>query len=40
VVWTLNSPDVWLLLTQRGWPPEDYERWIADGLRGLVLRDG
>jgi hypothetical protein len=38
VVWTLNSPDVWLLLTQRGWPPEDYERWIADGLRGLVLR--
>ena len=40
VIWTLNSPDVWLLLTQRGWSPQDYESWIATGLRSMVLRVG
>jgi AcrR family transcriptional regulator len=40
VIWTLNSPDVWLLLTQRGWSPQDYESWIATGLRSMVLRAG
>jgi hypothetical protein len=38
VIWTLNSPDVWLLLSQRGWSAEDYESWIATGLRSMVLR--
>ncbi|WP_214402909.1 TetR/AcrR family transcriptional regulator [Pseudonocardia lacus] len=38
VIWTLNSPDVWLLLTQRGWSLADYESWIATGLRSMVLR--
>ena len=38
IVWTLNSPDVWLLLSQRGWSLSDYECWIATGLRSMVLR--
>jgi AcrR family transcriptional regulator len=40
VIWTLNSPDVWLLLTQRGWSAGDYESWIATGLRSMVLQVG
>jgi hypothetical protein len=31
ILWSLNHPDVWLLLVdQRGWSPEGYERWCAD----------
>ena len=31
ILWTLNHPAVWqLLVTQRGWTPTDYERWLAD----------
>ena len=31
VLWTLNHPDVWLLLVgERGWTPERWERWFAD----------
>jgi AcrR family transcriptional regulator len=31
VLWTLNHPDVWLLLVgQRGWTPQQWERWFAD----------
>ncbi|HEX4760633.1 MAG TPA: TetR family transcriptional regulator [Thermoleophilaceae bacterium] len=31
VLWTLNHPDVWLLLVgRRGWTPEQWERWFAD----------
>jgi AcrR family transcriptional regulator len=31
VLWTLNHPDVWLLLVgERGWTPEHWERWFAD----------
>jgi AcrR family transcriptional regulator len=30
VLWTLNHPDVWLLLVVgRGWSPEEFERWFA-----------
>jgi AcrR family transcriptional regulator len=33
ILWTLNHPDVYLLLVrQRGWNPEAYERWLADTL--------
>jgi AcrR family transcriptional regulator len=39
LIWTLNSPDVWLLLTRRGWSPQDYESWIATGLRSMVMRE-
>jgi AcrR family transcriptional regulator len=31
ILWTLNHPDVWLLLVgQRGWTPEEFEAWFAD----------
>ena len=31
LLWTLNHPDVWLLLVGRcGWTPDEFERWWAD----------
>jgi len=31
ILWTLNHPDVWLLLVgQRGWTPEQFETWLGD----------
>jgi AcrR family transcriptional regulator len=31
ILWTLNHPDVWqLLVAERGWAPEQYERWFGD----------
>jgi hypothetical protein len=31
LLWTLNHPDVWLLLVgRRGWTPEEFETWLAD----------
>jgi hypothetical protein len=30
ILWTLNHPDVWLLLAGRGWTPEEFEDWFAD----------
>ena len=31
VLWALNHPSTWqLLVSERGWTPEDYERWCAD----------
>jgi len=31
ILWTLNHPDVWLLLVgRRGWTPEQFERWFGD----------
>ena len=31
VLWTLNHPDVWLLLVgERGWTAQQWERWFAD----------
>jgi hypothetical protein len=30
ILWTLNHPDVWLLLVgERGWTPGQWERWFA-----------
>lgn len=30
ILWTLNHPDVWLLLSgERGWTPELFEEWFA-----------
>jgi AcrR family transcriptional regulator len=38
VLWTLNHPDVWLLLVgERGWTPEQWERWFADTARAQLL---
>jgi len=31
VMWTINHPSVWqLLVDERGWTPDAYERWCAD----------
>ena len=39
ILWTLNHPDVWLLLTgERGWSPNAYERWLADTSRTQLLK--
>ena len=39
ILWTLNHPDVWqLLVGQRGWTADDYERWFADTACEQLLR--
>jgi AcrR family transcriptional regulator len=31
ILWTLNHPDVWLLLAgERGWSPEQFEDWFTE----------
>jgi AcrR family transcriptional regulator len=31
ILWTLNHPSVWqLLVTERGWTAQEWERWFAD----------
>jgi AcrR family transcriptional regulator len=38
VLWTLNHPDVWhLLVGERGWTPEQFERWLAAAVREQLL---
>ena len=38
VLWTLNHPDVWLLLVgERGWTPAEWERWFLDTTRDQLL---
>jgi AcrR family transcriptional regulator len=39
ILWTLNHPDVWLLLVgARGWTPEQWEAWFADAAAVQLLR--
>jgi len=39
ILWTLNHPDVWLLLVgARGWTPEQFERWFGDTICAQLLR--
>lgn len=39
ILWTLNHPDLWrLLVSERGWTPEDYERWFGDIACQQLLR--
>jgi AcrR family transcriptional regulator len=39
ILWTLNHPDLWqLLVTERGWTPEQYELWCADAACTQLLR--
>jgi AcrR family transcriptional regulator len=39
LLWTLNHPDVWLLLVEaRGWTPAEFEDWLADTSCGQLLR--
>jgi hypothetical protein len=36
----LNNPDVWLLLVgERGWTPERFERWFGDTICAQLLSD-
>ncbi|HEY7176511.1 MAG TPA: helix-turn-helix domain-containing protein [Micromonosporaceae bacterium] len=38
VVYTLMSPEVYrLLVVDRGWPPESYERWVTQALVDSLL---
>ena len=31
ILWTINHPNLWhLLVSERGWTPEQYEQWTAD----------
>jgi AcrR family transcriptional regulator len=33
IVWTLNSPQLYqMLVGERGWSPQEYERWLAKAL--------
>ncbi len=38
VIWATNSAELYVLLTvERGWPPDRYERWLADTWCRLLL---
>lgn len=38
LLWTLNHPDVWLLLVgRRGWSPEEWEGWFVQTAREQLL---
>jgi AcrR family transcriptional regulator len=40
VLWTLNHPDVYrLLVSERGWTPDEHEEWLADILCEQLLKD-
>jgi AcrR family transcriptional regulator len=40
VIWVTNSSEVYVLLTvERGWPPDRYERWLAEAWSRLLLPD-
>ncbi len=40
ILWSLNHPDVWLLLVgDRGWSPEQFESWFAGITREQLLDD-
>jgi AcrR family transcriptional regulator len=39
ILWTLNHPNVYALLVgERGWPAERYERWLGDLLCAELLK--
>ncbi|HEV8297315.1 MAG TPA: helix-turn-helix domain-containing protein [Acidimicrobiales bacterium] len=41
ILWTLNHPDVWLLLVaERGWTAEEFESWFADATCNQLLGNG
>jgi hypothetical protein len=40
ILWTLNHPALWqLLVRERGWSPEQYERWLGDSFCSQLLQD-
>jgi len=39
ILWSLMGPDNYrLFVTERGWPPERYEKWLTATLKTLLLR--
>ena len=39
ILWTLNHPNVWqLLVVERGWTPDRFEKWFADTAVAQLLR--
>ncbi len=41
ILWTLNHPDVWLLLVRdRGWTPAAYEEWFGEAACAQLLAGG
>ncbi|AXT84843.1 TetR/AcrR family transcriptional regulator [Aeromicrobium sp. A1-2] len=39
VIWSMNAAEYWVLLVQeRGWAATEFERWISDAWRRLLLR--
>jgi len=41
ILWTLNHPDLWqLLVDERGWTPDEWERWFAAQAISSLLRSG
>jgi AcrR family transcriptional regulator len=39
ILWTLNHPDLWhLLVGERGWSADEYERWFGDAVCAQLLR--
>ncbi|MGZ4616331.1 MAG: TetR/AcrR family transcriptional regulator [Actinomycetes bacterium] len=40
ILWTLNHPDLWLLLTEeRHWTAEQWQKWFTDTTCAQLLRD-
>ena len=38
ILWTINHPNTWqLLVTERAWTPEEYERWAGETARAQLL---
>jgi AcrR family transcriptional regulator len=38
ILWTLNHPDLWhLLVGERGWSADEYERWFGDAVCAQLL---
>ena len=38
ILWTLNHPNLWqLLVAERSWTPDEFERWFADTARAQLL---
>jgi hypothetical protein len=41
ILWAINHPNTWqLLVGERGWTPEEYERWAGDAARAQLLPPG
>lgn len=39
ILWSLTGADNYrLFVSERGWPPEKYEKWLTSTLKTLLLR--